>query len=176
MRFIKLKSGGTQQTFGGVTWTVPDGVDVSSDVSGSESEFVAFEFLVSFISDLKKATQISYTNGADAASDLETNASLSGKYLAVSAGASASYAINKTFHSKYQYALFNFRQVLLEVGFESFSEAIDTKVLGWHVKELPPFDHSKPDIVKKYKDFFGAFGSHVVTGATYGSRFQLVSH
>lgn len=154
-RFIDLKKGGTTQTYGDITWTVPDNVDISADVGTAE------------------ASQNSYSSGTEAASDLETNATLSGKYMAVSAGASASYSINKTFHSSYQYLMFNFKQVLLEVGFENFAEDIDTKALAWHVKKLAPFDHQKPDVVRAYKEFFGAFGSHVVIGATYGSRFQL---
>ncbi|OGM46427.1 hypothetical protein ABOM_004811 [Aspergillus bombycis] len=118
-------------------------------------------------------SQTVYYNGSEADSDLEANPSLSGKYMAVSAGASASFSINKTFHSSYQYSMFDFSQVLLEVGFENFAEEIDVNAIARHVKKLAEFNATRPDVVRKYKDFFGAFGSHVVTGATYGSQFQL---
>ncbi|EEP80471.1 predicted protein [Uncinocarpus reesii 1704] len=142
IRIIELKRGGTVQTYGGVTWTVPDNVNVAADAGNSET------------------SQTSYTNGSVAASNLEADASLSGQYLAVSAGASANYSISKTFHSSYQYFMFNFRQVLLEVGLENFAENQYQRACMAHV-------------VKTYKTFFGTFGSHVVTGTTYGSRFQL---
>jgi hypothetical protein len=96
--------------------------------------------------------------------------------MAVEIDASSNYSISKTFNQAYQYALFSFNQNLLQVGFEDFGTAINDTGIVAHLKTLPDqFDPSSTDVVKKYRSFFKTIGTHVITGANYGGRFQLVS-
>ena len=43
-----------------------------------------------------------------------------------------------------------------------------------HLDNIPPFNPSDSGTVALYQTLFTLFGSHVVVGADYGGRFQLV--
>lgn len=63
---------------------------------------------------------------------------------------------------------------MLQANLEDFSSAVnETAVLGQLV--TAPFDPQNRDVVDQYKSLFERLGTHVITGATYGARFQLVS-
>ena len=95
--------------------------------------------------------------------------------LFVSGSASTNYAIKKMFHSSYQYALFNYNETLLQIRFADIRSAINETVIKGRLEQLATFDSSKNDIVADYKKLFKTLGTHVITGASYGGRFQLVN-
>ncbi|KAK7688953.1 hypothetical protein QCA50_007644 [Cerrena zonata] len=155
MRLIKTSSTTTQQTVNGQTYAVPDNTSISMDVSTGESSYTL------------------YKSGTDAATSFQADASLSAKYMAVSGSVDATYAINKTFHNEYQYALFSYNQHLYVTQFEDFASFIQEAVIKSRINQLKPFDPTNNDVVDSYRSFFKSMGSHCITGASYGSRMQL---
>lgn len=178
-RLITLSTKGEQQTFDGITWTVPNGVDVASDVNVGECKLhrsVLLPWISPSHSHITTASYNSYSDGTNAASSIEADASLAGKYMAVEIDVSANYSISKTFNSAYQYALFSFNQNLLQVGFEDWGDSINEDGIIARLKSIPDkFDPGNPDVVNSYRRLFKTMGSHIITGASYGGRFQLVS-
>jgi len=180
-RVIQLGTDGTQETFNGVTWTVPDGVDVAEDIAKGEGEFFRLCFIIecSFPEintlTLCTASYNTYSDGTTAASSIEGNASLSAKYMAVSGDVSASYSISKMFEASYSYALFSYNQSLLQVSFEDWGSKINQSAIKTRLNNIPKFNPQNDDVVGQYKRLFKTLGSHIITGANYGGRFQLVS-
>ena len=115
-----------------------------------------------------------FKSGTDAANSFQADASLSAKYMAVSGSVDATYSINKTFHNEYQYALFAFNQHLWLTQFEDFASSIQEALIKNRVTQLKPFDSNDNAVVDTYRSFFKTMGSHCITGASYGSRMQLV--
>lgn len=116
-----------------------------------------------------------YAQGAEAASQIEVNASIAAQYMAVSGDANLNYSITKTFQSSYQYALMSYNQNQLLAKFDDFADSINESVLKARLGQIPTFDSTKPEIVSEYQRLFRSLGSHVITSASYGGRFQLVS-
>lgn len=95
--------------------------------------------------------------------------------MAIGGDISANYAIQKTFQKQYQYAMFAFNQVLLEVGFDDYAKTVDEVLLLRRLRRMDPFDPRKPGVIQQYRSLFATIGTHIITGANYGGRLQLVS-
>jgi hypothetical protein len=95
--------------------------------------------------------------------------------MAVSGDVSASYAVRKTFQHNYQYGLFAYNQVLIHVELEDFAAAVDENLLLHRLSRIDKFDSQKTEIIQQFKSLFSTIGTHIITGANYGGRLQLVS-
>ena len=96
--------------------------------------------------------------------------------MAVSGDASVGYSVDSTFESDRSYSLFSYNQLVANVKFKSYGQSIDKNTLATAISSfnLQPFDPSRKDIVASYKNLFNVLGSHIVVGASYGGRFQMV--
>ncbi|KAF2277724.1 uncharacterized protein EI97DRAFT_415284 [Westerdykella ornata] len=156
-RFLDIKTTTQQQSFNsGVTWAIPTNVDATDDVSEGEASLNLFD------------------SGTQAASSITADASLSAKYMAVTVGVSANYSISKMFQGFYSYALFSYNQNLIQASIDSWADNIHEDNLKKRLSTLPTWDPTNDDTVGRYKRFFRSFGTHIITGTSYGGRFQLV--
>ncbi|KAG8215626.1 hypothetical protein J3R82DRAFT_7495 [Butyriboletus roseoflavus] len=106
---------------------------------------------------------VTYKTGTEAATSLKVDASLSVRYLAVAASASASYAVDKSYRREDQFAM-NYVDLLAETA------------LSRRLREMEPIGNgSNPVIVQDWKDFFASWGTHVIINSAFGARFQFVS-
>lgn len=115
-----------------------------------------------------------YKGGEQAAHDLSLDSSLAGSYMAVQGDISASYAIRKAFSKSYQYDLFNYNALLLDVKMSNYAHFVDEKFLSRTMDRIPKWNPSKPDVIEQYRSLFSTIGSHIITGVNYGGRIQLV--
>ncbi|KAI0054343.1 hypothetical protein BV25DRAFT_915611 [Artomyces pyxidatus] len=155
VRFIDLAPETAQQVVAGVTYDVPTNCTIADDVTSGDSSYRT------------------YVTGSDAASDFEVNSDVSVKYMAVSGSVDASYAIAKTFHHQYQYAIFAYDSTLFMVSFEDYMSHISSAKLKVLTAGLLPFDPTNAAVVNAYRRFFQNAGTHVIVGCNYGARFQL---
>ena len=116
-----------------------------------------------------------FASGEDAARAIGLDSSLAARYMAVSGGVSASYAVKKTFQKNYQYGLFAYNQVLIHVELEDFAAAVDENLLLQRLSRIDKFDTQKTESIQQYRSLFSTIGTHIITGANYGGRLQLVS-
>lgn len=116
-------------------------------------------------------------DGATAAKEIKANSSLSAQYMAVSGDASVSYSVDSTFQENRSYALFSYNQTVATCEFASWGESVDTNILKKAISgfNLQPFDPKDADIIASYRELFSILGSHIVVGATYGGRLQMVT-
>ncbi|KAK1230926.1 hypothetical protein PQX77_005957 [Marasmius sp. AFHP31] len=141
---------------GDITYTIPGNIGVSTDLNNYQGGFVT------------------YRSGSEAHEAFQADASLSIRYMSVSGGASASYATEKTLRRENQHAFYAFNADLYSANLRDYIDDINEKALKSRIEELPqPFNGSNKDHEKKYRDFFGTFGTHVITYCTYGARCQL---
>ncbi|KAG7091265.1 hypothetical protein E1B28_010315 [Marasmius oreades] len=141
---------------GDETFQVPKTIGVSTDISNFQGSFVT------------------YHSGSEASSKFETDASLSIRYLAVSGGASASYATEKSFRQQNQYAFYAMNADLYSASLRDYINYINEEVLLKRIAKLPrPFDGNHPEHEKKYCDFFASVRTHVINYCTYGARCQM---
>ncbi|KAF8319333.1 hypothetical protein DL93DRAFT_2164549 [Clavulina sp. PMI_390] len=145
----------TDATIAGVQYNVPENCFITADTA------------------TESAVSTYYADGSTAASAFETDASLAGKYLAVSASADASYAISKTFHSNTQYSLFNFQSLIYIAGLKNWAGDIDETPFITAVKRLGTWDSTNSTIITAYRNFFASYGSHAITSVQYGARYSL---
>ncbi|KAK4552003.1 hypothetical protein LTR86_010680 [Recurvomyces mirabilis] len=155
VRIVSLKNGSSTQTVGSATWTVPDNVSISLDVNVGQT------------------ASDSFTSGKDAAQRIQKDADFSAKYLALSADASMNYAIDKTFSENRQATMFTYNQTMLIANLTDFLGNIQEDFLAARVNALPKWDQGNDDVVRKYRSLFRKFGSHVITGCSYGGRLQV---
>ena len=178
MSLVKLSTNTSQQEVAGTTYDVPDNASISVDVSVGECAYSPSLCGQSSVrcssSIISIASYTLFKSGTDAANSFQADASLSAKYMAVSGSVDATYSINKTFHNEYQYALFAFNQHLWLTQFEDFASSIQEALIKNRVTQLKPFDSNDNAVVDTYRSFFKTMGSHCITGASYGSRMQLV--
>jgi hypothetical protein len=115
-----------------------------------------------------------FATGQDASNAFESGLAASGDYMAVSADASMNYSITKTFTSNNQFYMFAFNQTMLNVSFDDWGDSISSDTLKAHLPLTTPFNGEDPACVSTYRSFFGVFGSHIISGTTYGARLSLV--
>ncbi|KAI6039715.1 MAC/Perforin domain-containing protein [Pisolithus marmoratus] len=117
---------------------------------------------------------VTYSTGTEASSALKIDTSLSGRYLAVSASASVSHSINKTFKREDQWAMYNFSADTYLASLNNYANLLAETALARRLEDTVAIgDGSNKDVVQDWKDFFTAWGSHVITNAVFGARFQL---
>ena len=135
-------------------------------------------YLVAVTQDVQSldGSYVTYRTGTEATTSFQADSSLSVRYHAVSAGASASYATSKSFRSDQQFAMYSFNMIHYGASLRNyFGFFNETALLNWLPDLRAPFPQVPGDgDLKNYRSFFEAFGSHIITGATYGARFQLV--
>jgi len=87
------------------------------------------------------------------------------------------YSITKSFTSDRQYSMFAFNQNMVEVSFDDWGSSINSAPLKNRMANVKPFDPSNPDptVIASYQNLFRTLGSHIITGANYGARLQMVS-
>ncbi|THU80325.1 hypothetical protein K435DRAFT_809971 [Dendrothele bispora CBS 962.96] len=143
-------------TIGGQTYSVPRIIGVSTDISHFEGSY------------------LTYRTGSEASAAFQADASLGIRYLCVSGSVSASYAMQRSLRRENQHAFYSFNADLFSASLRDYVDSINEKALKLRVAQLPtPFDGSKPDHRKEYRDFFSSFGTHVIKYCTYGARCQL---
>ena len=117
---------------------------------------------------------VTFRTGSEASEKFENDASLSAKYLAVSGSVSTQYATEKSFRRENQYSFYSLNSEVYQASLREYADLLNGDALKSRVKQLPkPFDPTKPNEVKDWKDFFATFGTHVIVNCTYGARFQL---
>lgn len=117
---------------------------------------------------------VTYKTGTEAASSLKVNASLSARYLAVSASASASYSIDKTLKREDQWAMYSFNADTYLASLRNYADLLAETALARRLAESVAIgDGSKKEVVQDWKDFFASWGSHVIINSAFGARFQL---
>lgn len=119
-----------------------------------------------------------YKSGSEASEALRTEASVKAEYLAVSGSGGFEYGINKNFKSSKSYYMYTYGQDLVQTHVSNWGDAVNDKALH---KALRPelkkqkWDPNDADTVSLYRNLFSTVGTHIVTGAAYGSRLSLVS-
>jgi hypothetical protein len=142
----------------GVTYDVPQAIGVSMDDDGNSGSYLTFP------------------SGNDAGDAFRKDSSLALRYFAVTGDPSVAAATEKIFRRTNQYAYFSYSQNRYLANLRDYADLLDVNYLLNGVRALPtPFNGDNADTLKKYKDFFQRFGSHVVTKVRYGARMQLVS-
>ncbi|KAL8882062.1 MAG: hypothetical protein Q9192_007655 [Flavoplaca navasiana] len=154
-RVIMLQDGGDPQTFGGVSWIVPKGVDATADLAGPEQETRSFK------------------SGDEAYQAMSGDTDVNARYYAVSGGVSAAYAVKKSLQRNYQYLMMAHNNIGVNVRFVEFDKAINEPMLRRRLDRIPKFDANNQDTVEQYRILFSTIGSHIITGLNYGDRFQL---
>lgn len=138
-------------------YNIPESVSVTSDVNTTEGLF------------------IHYPDGGQAYNDFSTDNSFSMRYFALSGPSSTAKATQKSFLRDKQYAFFSFAKNRYSVRLRDYADLLNTDELLSRVKNLPkPFDGKNATTLKRYKDFFGSYGSHIIISANYGARYPLV--
>lgn len=93
------------------------------------------------------------------------------RYSAFAGGASCVYAASKAFLDDYQYVLFDMSHVYYTASLQ-YDAGSFTKVCEDRIKDLPGVFTS--DCLDQFMKFFRDYGTHAITGATFGSRLNLV--
>lgn len=141
-----------------MTFDVPRCIGVATDVNNTQGRYVA------------------YSSGTEASEEFQLDASASINYLAFSGSASASYATEKTFKQEFQFAFYSFNADTYMAKLRNYGSLLNEKDLKKRVKQLPqPFNGNDDLHVKKWREFFSTFGTHVIISCSYGARCQLVS-
>ncbi|KAI4186371.1 MAG: hypothetical protein L6R41_003527 [Letrouitia leprolyta] len=154
-RIIELGAGGEKQVLSGATWFVPPNVKATEDTRTAETHHDSFK------------------TGKDAAFAISVDSNIAARYTAVSGGASASYAIGKTFREEYQYYMFSFNEVRIHVEMQDYGKDVNEQFLLRRMSRIKPFDPRSQESIQAYKSLFATIGSHIITSATYGARLQL---
>lgn len=147
---------GRSLAVGGVIYDVPRSIGVS-DYNSSDG------------------TYVTYKTGTEAASSLTADASLSVRYLAVSASASISYALDKSYKREDQWAMYSFNADTYLASMRNYVDLLAETRLKNRLEDMKPINGNDKNSVEEWKEFFSSWGSHVITNARFGARFQLVS-
>ncbi|KAF7795731.1 hypothetical protein EIP86_006897 [Pleurotus ostreatoroseus] len=139
---------------GGVIYDVPRSIGVSSYNSSD-------------------GTYVTYKTGTEAASSLTADASLSVRYLAVSASASISYALDKSYKREDQWAMYSFNADTYLASMRNYVDLLAETRLKNRLEDMSPINGNDKNSVEEWKEFFASWGSHVIINARFGARFQL---
>ncbi|KAI6038049.1 hypothetical protein EDC04DRAFT_2896912 [Pisolithus marmoratus] len=117
---------------------------------------------------------VTYSTGVEASSALKIDTSLSARYLAVSASASVSYSIDKTYKREDQWAMYSFNAATYLASLRNYVDLLAETALARRLEEAVAIgDGSNNDVVQDWKDFFTSWGFHVIINSAFGARFQL---
>ena len=98
------------------------------------------------------------------------------RYLAVSTSASVGYSIDKNYRREDQWAMYSLNADTYLASLRDYADLLAHDSLLQWLEDLADInDGSNAAVVKAWRDFFSAWGSHVIIKAAYGARFQLVS-
>lgn len=149
-----------------VPWAVP-GSDLQFDVPDNMSAI-----------EVNSSNHVykTYLNSSEATADLETNADLKASYMGFSGSASVRAATQTAF-AKYGFvALFSYQYRRYSVLFnnaKTFPQLLCQHFLS-ELQELKrPFDKTDRDSARQYGDFLFRWGTHIITGITYGQRYTF---
>ena len=140
-----------------MTYSVPKDVSVTDDSQITRGEYLTFP------------------NGREAASAFRADASYPLRYFAVSGTTSGAIAAQKSFLEDHQYAFFSYTQGSYSVRLRDYIGSLVEPPLIKGLEGVPkPFNPSDANGVRKYREFFRDFGSHVIHNVNYGARYPLV--
>ena len=143
----------------GVTYDVPKAVAVAQD------------------EDSDSGNTVNYSTGNAASEAFNRDPALAVRYFAVTGDPSVATATGKIFRRDNQYSFYNYSKNKYMALLRDFITLLNDSVLVNALNQLPmPFNGKDENVVKKYKDFFQRYGTHVVTKVRYGARMQLVCH
>ncbi|KAL8734990.1 MAG: hypothetical protein Q9166_001115 [cf. Caloplaca sp. 2 TL-2023] len=160
-RVINLQAGGVKKELGDTSWLVPNGVDATADATGGKGE------------------DISYTSGDNAASAFSIDSDLAIRYMAINGGASANYAIKKTFQRNFQYSLTAYNDVQILVSFIEYANAINVPLLRRFLDRIPRFNPDNNETVyadnsnSTVNQEFNADVNAEFKGLKYGGKWDL---
>lgn len=126
---------------------------------------------------MRTASYVSFENGQKASRTLSGGMGIGAHFLAITpdhADGSIKASLDRSFSDDTRYALFSFQKRLLDVDLDSYGDDINFAAIEASLLSLDAFDGTNPRTVDRYRNFFRYWGSHVITGVTYGARFQLV--
>jgi MAC/Perforin domain len=116
-----------------------------------------------------------FDDGKSATDAIKGDASVNMNFLAVTGTTSIDYSLKETFNAASSYAFLNYSQNMVQVTLEEYKDAISDAAIKTGMANIPPWDSTKQSVVDSYKSLFETLGTHVITGASYGGRFQMVS-
>ncbi|KAK7688952.1 hypothetical protein QCA50_007643 [Cerrena zonata] len=157
IRLIDLDNSTTTEVpVNGTKYQVPNNIDLETTVENAQTSLVT------------------YPTGSDAAQNLQADSTLAETLLPLSSVLSTTRWIRDLFVEDHQYALFGHTrgQYLAQLG--DFIEQVNEGAIKTKVAALPPFDSNIKESVSKWRELFRTMGSHIITGTTYGARFQLM--
>lgn len=141
----------------GVTYSVPTNVSVTADNQVTRGEYITFP------------------DGRTAAGAFSADASYPLRYFAVSGTSSGAYAARKSFLEHHQFAFFSYAQGSYTARLRDFAESLVEAPLITGLQGIPtPFNPSNEATVRRYRDFFRSYGSHIIVNVNYGARYPLV--
>ncbi|KAH9935270.1 hypothetical protein B0H21DRAFT_759297 [Amylocystis lapponica] len=141
-------------TIGGVEYEIPGIVFATEDALGIQS------------------SDATYKNGSQALHAFQSDSGVAYRYLAVSADTS-SFPLEKSLPNGSQFAFYHFDDDSYIAGVREFLDFVNESALLKRISQLPKPFSMDTDVIKAYERFFQEFGSHVVTGVTYGARCRL---
>lgn len=105
---------------------------------------------------------------------------MNAQYTAVETGmkitgdAALKASIKASFSNDYQYLFFSHYAESLQVKFGGWQSTINERALRGWVDRVGRWDPTNKDTVEDYRSVFETIGTHIITGATFGARLQLV--
>jgi hypothetical protein len=116
-----------------------------------------------------------FHNGSDAANEFNAHAEIAAQFSSVSGSVGLDYANKSTFSAEHQYYLYSYVQDLVQVHMKNWGSHLDENILAQAVTDMPAWNSDNPKVRLQYRALFGLYGSHIIIGASYGSRLSLVS-
>jgi hypothetical protein len=142
---------------GGVEYELPNIVSASEDGAGISNDFHT------------------YPTGEDAFYGLRTDPGATNHLAVLVNGSEDNINPLKTaLPSRFQFAFFSFNADFYTANVRDYTDFVNKRDLLERASQLPLMDARNADAVSAYEKFFEEFGSHVITGATFGARCHLV--
>jgi hypothetical protein len=120
---------------------------------------------------------VTYPSGTEAQRAFQNDVNLSARYFAISGNTDAAAIAGKAFRIDQQYSFFSFNAANYEAYLRNYQDYLAERGLLNRLQELvTPFPTNPSQrVLRDYKAFFMSFGTHIITTALYGARYQLVS-
>ncbi|KAG8215624.1 hypothetical protein J3R82DRAFT_7493 [Butyriboletus roseoflavus] len=148
--------------------------DVRDVVIDGEVYSVPRQVLVQNDNQIVRGEYITFPNGTEAASAFRSDASYPLRYFAVSGTTSGAIAAQKSFLADNQFAFFSYTEGKYNVRLRDYYESLVEAPLINGLEGMPnPFNPSDANTVRRYREFFRDFGSHIIVHANYGARYPL---
>ncbi|KAJ8080930.1 hypothetical protein PM082_017765 [Marasmius tenuissimus] len=119
-------------------------------------------------------TFINFGSGDEALAAFKANLSLLPPLFSINGGTSLLGPVAKLHSPNIRYSYYSYRESRYMAKLGDCEKYLNHSLLLEGINQLPtPFNREDQSIVRKYKDFFASYGTHVVTAVEYGSIFQL---